>query len=51
MACRSQQTRAVESMKNPSTRQALVRLFGKEIRNEVRLMSSESFYQASQKMT
>lgn len=43
MARRSRKTIAVESMKDPCTRQVLVKLFGKEVHKEIRLMASESF--------
>ena len=40
MARRSQKTIAVENMKYPSTQHVLVKLFGKEVRKEVRSMAS-----------
>ena len=43
MARRSKKTIAVESMRDPCTRQFLLKLFGREVRNEIRSMSSESF--------
>ena len=49
MARRSKKTIAVESMKDPSTRQVLVKLFGKEVRKEVRSMASESFLSSQSK--
>ena len=49
MARRSQKTIAVESMKDPSTRQVLVKLFGKDVRKEVRSMASESLLSSQSK--
>ena len=43
MARRSGTSIAAESMKNPSTRQALLKLLGSEVRNEIRSMSAVSF--------
>lgn len=43
MARRSRKTIAVESMKDPYTRQVLMKLFGNEVHKEVRLMASQSF--------
>ena len=40
VARRSQKTIAVENMKYPSTQHVLVKLFGKEVRKEVRSMAS-----------
>ena len=42
VARRSRKTVAVESMRDPSTRHHIVNLLGKEIRNEIRLMASDS---------
>ena len=43
VARRSETSIAAESMKNPSTRQALLKLLGSEVRKEIRSMSAVSF--------
>ena len=43
MARRSQKTIAVECMKDPCTRQVIMKLLGKEVHKEIRVMASESF--------
>ena len=43
MARRSQKTIAVESMKDPYTRQVLMKLFGNQVHKEVRSMAAQSF--------
>lgn len=49
VARRSQKMIALECMKDPSTRQVLVKLFGKQVRKEVRSMASESFLSSQSK--
>ena len=50
MARRSQKKIAVETMKDPSTRQFLVKLFGKGDRRRYDQWHQSRFYQASQKL-
>lgn len=42
MARKSRKTVAVESMRDPDVKHHIVNLIGKEVRNEIRLMSSDS---------